>query len=140
MFLVNCEISKARAIERGASADVPMHKQIVPNPRYIEWLMAFPEDWTRVQAVDDEPRRRVRNAPGQAEGPQGQEEGPQGPQGQEGPGSGPTTTAAPRVFRKNGMHVLMSERSLGVRSASLVWRALSAAERGVYSERARRDS
>ena len=136
VFLVNCEISKARAIERGASADVPMHKQIVPNPRYIEWLMGFPEDWTRVQVVEDEPRRRVRNAPG----PEGPAEGPQPEEGHEGPGSGPTTTTSPRVFRKNGMHVLMSERSLGVRSASLLWRALSAAERGVYSERARRDS
>jgi DNA (cytosine-5)-methyltransferase 1 len=130
VFLVNCEVSTARAIERGASADVPMHKQIVPNARYVEWMMGFPEDWTRVQSIDagDEPRRRARSVA--QEGPRSEE----GPQGQE---ATPTTTTAPRVFRKNGMHVLMSERSLGVRAASLVWRALSAAERGVYSERAR---
>jgi hypothetical protein len=35
------------------------------------------------------------------------------------------------------MHVLMSDRSLGVRAASVVWRAMSLAERAVYSERAR---
>jgi hypothetical protein len=136
VFLVNCEVSTARAIERGASAEVPMHKQIVPNPRYVEWMMGFPEDWTRVAVpttTDDEPRSR-RRAPAAnttndtATTVDGSEEaaGPQAPQGE-------------RVFRRNGMHVLMSDRSLGVRAASVLWRAMSLAERAVFSERARRE-
>jgi hypothetical protein len=62
VFLVNCRQSRERALERGASADVPMHKQLVPNPRYIEWMMGFPQDWTNVASAQENmprPRRRA---------------------------------------------------------------------------------
>ena len=119
VFLVNCEASAARAIERGASADAPMHKQIVPSPEYVEWMMGFPANWTRVAAAQTEPARSSRPD-----------------------GAAPVARAQAqqeRVFRRNGMHVLMRDRSLGVRPASAVWRALSPAERATYSERARHE-
>ena len=155
VFLVNCEVSTARAIERGASPDVPMHKQIVPNPRYVEWMMGFPEDWTRVDVPATTPSERrpsYRSHRSGSNGHEGTDEaegtedgpgGPSGPNGSNGPvrASRASRPSRPndgeRVFRRNGMHVLMSDRSLGVRAASVVWRAMSLAERAVYSERAR---
>jgi DNA (cytosine-5)-methyltransferase 1 len=123
VFLVNCEASTARAIERGASADAPMHKQIVPSPEYVEWMMGFPANWTRVAAAQTEPARSSRpDAEGAAP-----------------VARAPAQQGVERVFRRNGMHVLMRERSLGVRAASAVWREFSPAERAVYSERARHE-
>jgi hypothetical protein len=148
VFLVNCEVSTARAIERGASPDVPMHKQIVPNPRYVEWMMGFPEDWTRVDVPATTPsERRPSYRPQRSNGhdgtdeTDGTEDGPNGGQTRTARASRASRPIRPndgeRVFRRNGMHVLMSDRSLGVRAASVVWRAMSLAERSVYSERAR---
>jgi hypothetical protein len=139
VFLVNCEASIARAIERGADATVPPHKQIVPNPQYVEWLMAFPANWTlvptRVAAAPDRPRR-VRVAP---RGDQSADQSADHGEDQGAVCDGDAPPAAPRVFRRNGMHVLMRERSLGVKAASSIWRELSPADRSAYSERARRE-
>ena len=154
VFLVNCEVSTARAIERGASPDVPMHKQIVPNPRYVEWMMGFPQDWTRVDVPATTPMRPSYRAnrtsgSGGSSGHDGAEGTDADDGGVEGAVGTTRTTRSPRpprpirpndgerVFRRNGMHVLMSDRSLGVRAASVVWRAMSLAERALYSERAR---
>ncbi len=150
VFLVNCEVSTARAIERGASPDVPMHKQIVPNPRYVEWMMGFPEDWTRVDVPATTPiERRPSYRSQRSNGQDGTDETggtEDGPSEANGPVRASRASRASRpirpndgerVFRRNGMHVLMSDRSLGVRAASVVWRAMSLAERAVYSERAR---
>jgi hypothetical protein len=136
VFLVNCRHSRARALESGARADVPMHKQLVPNPRYIEWMMGFPQDWTR---FDDEPVERARTP--RRRGPSAGAGGAAGAAGAdesgEPPARLPPLPPAPKQFRRNGMHLLMTERGLGVRAASAIWRALSVDERASYSVRAK---
>jgi hypothetical protein len=152
VFLVNCRQSRARALERGASADVPMHKQLVPNPRYIEWMMGFPRDWTNVPDATDRarpqrpqrPRRRDNGAVTDGDGADGTDgadgaigPGANGANGTRPRGARDNAVQEPKQFRRNGMHLLMTERGLGVRAASAIWRAMSVDERAVYSARAK---
>ena len=158
VYLVHCPNSAARAVARGA-APGGMQAQIVPNPRYVEWMMGFPADWTRVDAGPAEPEPDDDAVAEEHEPRPAPKRGPRRARAQAGPGAveavaavaaveaveavaaEPAAAVPPaeeaRARKTNGMHLLMSEQRLGVRAASVAWRAMGATERASFSDRAR---
>jgi hypothetical protein len=49
-ILVNCTTTAAylRDLEYTPPPDRPLHTQLVPNVNYVEWMMGYPADWTKI--------------------------------------------------------------------------------------------
>jgi hypothetical protein len=85
------------------------HLTMLPDPRYVEWMMGFERDWTAV-----EPEEPVAESPC------------------------PEPEPAPRRKRLNGMHMLMREfPGMTISATSAMWRALPPERRAAYSAEAR---
>lgn len=109
----------------------------VPNVNYIEWMMGYPPDWTRVAAkhkpvvmshVPDKEREAMEEEAGV------QEEAPPAPPVQK-------EKEKPRA-RLNGLQIYMGDlkakgKGKDIKSAAEEWKAMSEAEREAYSARAR---
>jgi hypothetical protein len=92
-----------------AAPDAP--HGVLPDARYVEWMMGFPRDWTLAPE-----REAAERAPAAA------------------------ASAEPRPrARLNGLHMFMREcPGHNVSAASALWRALTPARRAEYSAAARR--
>lgn len=95
----------------------------VPSVNYIEWMMGYPRDWTRVAGA-----KKVEAKPPPVE--------------ESLPPAEPTPTQKTRVARVNGLQVYMSElKDKGggkdIKSAAASWKAMTDAQREEYSARAR---
>jgi DNA (cytosine-5)-methyltransferase 1 len=89
------------------------HLAVLPDPRYVEWMMGLPRDWTRVS--EPEPREPE---PRELE---------------------PAREPEPRRARLNGMHLFMRDcPGHNISEASALWRALPPERRAEYSAEARR--
>lgn len=49
-ILVNCTTTAAylKDLEYTPPPDRPLHTQLVPNVNYVEWMMGYPADWTKI--------------------------------------------------------------------------------------------
>jgi DNA (cytosine-5)-methyltransferase 1 len=94
-----------------AAPDAP--HGVLPDARYVEWMMGFPRDWTLA------PEREAAAAAASAS-------------------SAASAEPRPRA-RPNGLHMFMREcPGHNVSAASALWRALTPARRAEYSAAARR--
>lgn len=121
-------VSSMDALKAHGLGEEKPHKVAIASVPYIEWMMGYEKDWTKV-ALEEKTKRRVQ-----------EEEFADG--GEEGVEEEPMAAPAPASFRPkvrwNGMHMLMRENpGKDIRSISQMWRALTQEERAVYSQQAR---
>jgi DNA (cytosine-5)-methyltransferase 1 len=133
--------------------DKQLHSVLVPNVNYVEWMMGFPKDWTRIdhnaEAIPHGPTRAA-IARGAAVAQQQQQnddandddDAPQRAASEVGLRGRPQSTTkvkpAPGKSRLHGMHVFMKEHpGMDVPHIARLWRELSDAEKASYSERAK---
>ena len=126
--LVNNEKSKAYAGEKlqaqGVEPEATMeHRQmVVPNVKYIEWMMGYEKDWTRV-----EPITKTENENKQ----QGHAKQPKS--------NCSIDKSIDASRRTNALNLFHKERHthMNIREVCKLWRELSNEERKAYSERAK---
>lgn len=128
-ILVYCEDSKAYIESQGVELAEKLHTGIIPNVNYIEWMMGYPVNWTRVTKYKKASQSII--APAEPEEtviqeqtePVSQERAP--------------TTGSKKHPSYNGMHVLMKEMpGKGIKEVADAWRELTAEQRKSYSCRA----
>lgn len=116
-ILVHCNESMEHIRSVVPDADpLTVRTLVTPNVQYIEWMMGYPPDWTRVvyasKVVKESGGRPVKHVP--------------------------EKRVPSNKHRLNGMHVFMKERpGEDVRAVAAGWKQLSDAERQTYTERAR---
>lgn len=131
--------------------DKQIHSLLIPNVNYVEWMMGYPADWTRIEhgsggAIPMPQSRAALSRAAAASALRGSDDGTGGDE--DGPGSVPAaskpkkdkgvTSYAPRPQRLHGMHLFMKGHpGLDVPSVAKLWKALSDEERASYSERAK---
>lgn len=91
----------------------PLHTISVPNVNYIEWMMGFPTDWTKISKVHEKKKKIAKEEK-------------------------PTTTTKPCSSRLNGMHMLMKEHpGKSVKEMAKIWKDLPQQDRDKYSQAAK---
>lgn len=110
-------------------ADYPTHcppyQALIANIRFIEWMMGYPRDWTRVRKT--KPREASPIADPTEDAPPAPITSPLQPSSQ---------VAKKKVW--NGMHMLMHENSgKTVQEVSVMWKALTEEQRRAYSLKAK---
>jgi hypothetical protein len=129
-LLVNCEESRAYIASTGVDASV----RVLPNVNYIEWMMGYDADWTRVRRYKGR-SKRTDGDDGGNDG--GNDEGNDGTDNKPPPRRRGAASGGSSGFKLNGMHMLMKENpGRGVTAVAEIWRSLSSAERAVYTARA----
>jgi len=127
--LVYCEESQRYIRETvGLSCPDKLHSCVTPNVNYIEWMMGYPENWTRAELYqrDKKTSRVIDNQTLQRDKFQVKKE----------------QKKTPSATRFNGMHALMQDNSIDIpkrdiRSVAAVWRGLSQERRDYYSNLAK---
>jgi hypothetical protein len=122
----------------------------IQNVNYVEWMMGYPSDWTRVKHFDRSNGKKTAASAADTGGEWDDDDDDEDACiTQDGGGSRKSRSGATKrqtlnappsdvKYKPNGMHLLMREsKGLDVRAVSLRWRALSDAERCEYSRRAR---
>jgi hypothetical protein len=96
---------------------------VVPNVRYIEWMMGYPRDWTKVEPLPERPNPHPKpsHAPASHHA------------------SRPSTSITNPQRTINALNLFHQERHPkgNLKDVCKMWRELSADEKRVYSERAR---
>lgn len=144
-ILVHCEESKKYLRDLGVECEEGMtHKKTIPSINYVEWMMGYESDWTRVSGFGNggpSRGRRVRDVES--------EDGGEEEEKNEAVAVGKKRTRSVRTRRSgtstnlktkglNGMHVFMKANpGKDVKEVAKLWKGLSAEERGVYSARAK---
>lgn len=129
--LVHCNESKEYIRSKGLVYDKDtITKLIISNVNYIEWMMGYPKDWTKVikykksgnKAVsEDEDVEKQQTYSG---APTNVNTKPVNPDGK-------------KRCKYNGMHVLMREMpGKDIRVVAEAWRNLSEVDRALYSKKA----
>lgn len=162
-ILVYCQATHDYLKEVGYEipADKGAHQVLVPNVRYIEWMMGFPEDWTKIDRTSSTsipmPLSRAAVARARladAQGDEGDAEYPEhgrpedyGDEEDAGYASASkqrqpvTKTKPPKKtggFHLHGMHFFMRDHpGKDVSWVAKEWKALTPEERAVYSEKAK---
>lgn len=142
-----------------APDDKQMHSLLIPNVNYIEWMMGYPSDWTRIEhgsggaipmpqsraaisraaaasalsaandAGDDDEDGTVHSSAAAA---------PSRAERRRSTAASAACSSAPRPQRLHGMHLFMrSHPGLDVPTIAKLWKALSEEERASFSERAK---
>lgn len=102
-----------------------LHCDVIANVQYIEWMMGFPRDWTKISVSMKDQRKLTHNME-QSENEHLTENCVQ------------TRQHMPGRKRLNGMHVFMKEHpGKDVKQVSEMWRALPLASKNEYSKKAR---
>jgi hypothetical protein len=100
-----------------------IHTIVGPNVNYVEWMMGYPTDWTKVD---------IKVAAGEDDSVVAEEE-PIVAESVVKP-----AVVAPKKVIYNGMHAFMKEHvGKDIKSIAILWKALNAAEKVRYSEIAR---
>ena len=123
-ILVNCEESK-EYIKSHFGNELPEKIQsiVVPNVRYIEYMMGYPSDWTRSNSYQKSKRSGKCIQDTITMDDQLERDGPK---------------VKLNKSRLNGMHMLMKEHSgLDIKQIASIWRGLSSEEREEYTRRAK---
>lgn len=115
-ILVHCD-SDNRVV-----GDKPLHSISTPNVNYIEWMMGFPADWTKIRGeyVKTSGNQRINKI------------------------KKITPSAVGNIPQKassrlNGMHMLMKEHpGKSVKEMAKIWKELSQNERDKYSQSAKK--
>jgi hypothetical protein len=114
-----------------------LHASMVASSRYVEWMMGYPADWTKIDTV--------RSRPASNEEPTASEEGivsekkwVRAPRGRQ------DWCAGDKEKFKNGFHLLMAAiKEQGgkhdLKACAEQWRALSDEERAAYTAKAKAD-
>jgi DNA (cytosine-5)-methyltransferase 1 len=120
---------------------------VIQNVNYVEWMMGYPADWTRVSKFERPVKYSVAAASNDADDGLEYENEYDGEVGtrtkgsksaRKSTGTSTTTTTTKQPYKMNGMHVLMREnKGLDVRAISEKWRSLTDAERQEYSRKAK---
>ncbi len=118
-ILVNCVESQNYLNDLNITLSEKLHTQVLPNVNYIEWMMGFPANWTKVSKFKKS-KKQTPEAP--TESPE--ENTPQ------------TTTNVSEVTRPryNGMHLFMKDfPGKDIKQVATAWKALSDEKRKEYS-------
>ena len=120
--LVHCNVSKEYQNSLGYQ---PGEKAVVPNVNYIEWMMGYPKDWTKVSRdlpfVADGRKAAAAMATGEEEHVVKKEK-----------------VKANHKQTGNGLHLFMKEnRGKDLKESCALWRHLSLETKASYSKRAR---
>lgn len=118
-LLTNCNESLQYIATKGINVSDKPHSYVIANVNYVEWMMGYPKDWTRVRKY----KKQIRH---EADDTKSVEVDPP---------IVPTVKTSTR--RYNGMHVLMREMiGKDIREVAKAWRSLTAEQKKNYSERA----
>lgn len=114
------------------------HSIMTPNIQYIEWMMGYPHNWTKVskQKQEQEPPLETNDADVQSEDSMSEEKVsiPKKHRRNTKPPSSPSS----RVVRYNGMHMFMKEhQGKSIRAVAELWKCLSEEEKSKYSTKAK---
>lgn len=127
--------NKAREYIESLGVDIPekVHSIAVPNVQYIEWMMGYDKDWTKVTGAYYGKSATGFESTSVSNRVDGSEDGES---------STSTTNEAnrkpKRLPRLNGMHVFMREHSnKDVRKIAQLWKELDEEKRQVYSRQAK---
>jgi hypothetical protein len=127
-ILVNSLEAKAYIESQGIQPSDKMHTLVIANVNYVEWMMGYPKNWTKVNKYKRSPNA-IRSPPISDD----VEDTPLVPTSLT---TIPTQTT-PRPKRYNGMHMLMREMpGKDIREVAVAWRALSPDQKAEYSKRA----
>jgi len=131
-ILLNCEESGIRAADKGH----------VVNVNFIEWMMGYTKDWTKVRtkSMSGSKRSEVVEA-GEDDVSEGLELSTDTQEASIEPSLVPTPKPKPvcekKPFKYNGMHVFMKEHpSMDIRKVASLWKELNVEQKAVYSQRA----
>ena len=127
------------------------HLALLPDPRYVEWVMGFAADWTLVVDEPRQERRAERRAERSAERASETAEGSEcavaettssaegAPEERAAEERAAAERAAKPRRKLNGMHMLMREfPGITISATSTMWRGLSSERRAEYTAAARR--
>jgi DNA (cytosine-5)-methyltransferase 1 len=119
--LINSDVAKEQVMAKLGEVPENLHKHVLPNVEYIEWMMGYAPGWTKSTLLPSLRRdsRRVEEEGG------GEEAGH------------PREAREPRKFKPNGMHMMMKDHpGLGFNKVAQLWNPLTADEKAAYSKRA----
>jgi len=159
-ILVYCKATADLLREQGYEPppEKQLHSMLVPNVNYLEWMMGYPRDWTRIDhsegaaAIPQPPSRAAIARSAAAAGADNEDDGdcdseeivPDNEDEERVPTSKKSVPAAKKraagggASRLHGMHVYMREHpGKDVEQVAKLWRTLTAEEKAVYSERAK---
>jgi electron transfer flavoprotein alpha/beta subunit len=109
-----------------------MHTLAIANVNYIEWMMGYPKDWTKVRKFKRSTGKQQSN---QREDPGDEDDGVQ-TQTPPLPVVVNTSSTRPKV-RYNGMHMLMKDMpGKDIKEVAAAWRNLSPESKSSYTQRA----
>lgn len=139
-ILVHCDQTKEWLKEQGTyDPAVNPHSMLFPNVNYVEWMMGYELDWTRVQRwVGGKQRYVVTHAVDAAEDEEVLQEGGAPLNGNN--GNKLKKSRKPRASRHNGLHMLMKQEQYqgkDIKFIASVWRSLTDEERKHYSDQAK---
>lgn len=125
-ILVHCKETETYCVQKGVAITDKMHTVVLPNVNYIEWMMGYPKDWTKVSDFTKKKQQK--------EGPVTPEE----PQENKQDVLQTKTRQQKSRFVYNGMHVFMKEhRGKDIKSIAVLWKELSKTQKQEYSEKAK---
>jgi DNA (cytosine-5)-methyltransferase 1 len=135
--------------DAGAAASFPaqptsnvasLHGDLIANVNYIEWMMGYPQDWTKISRNMKEKRSPVEDVEEEVSSDNDDETSrprklkqrrarPRQPRG---------ASSHSVSIHYNGMHMLMREhRGKDIRHIAQIWKALSGDDQKKYTEQAR---
>lgn len=124
----------------------PLHSIMVPNVNYIEWMMGYPKDWTKIPNDNNKYRTRLPSASSSKPEPYlscneqpniGIPQRTPTPPSPSGPAPQPSPTHTAHT-RYNGMHMLMREMPRkDIKQVATAWRLLTPQEKERYSKKAK---
>lgn len=130
--LVNCEKSREYMESKGIDVNEKgksLHQIVIPNVNYIEWMMGYPKDWTKISVS------KIKNSQYQTKQKVIKEH-----EVVENPNLdiNPIKIKEKQTQKYNGMHAFMREQSgKDVRQVASMWRVLSDEEKLKYKQMAK---
>jgi DNA (cytosine-5)-methyltransferase 1 len=142
----------SREMSEAVGHDVPRPDKpqaiAIQNVNYVEWMMGYPADWTRVNMYEKGYQRTTTKndddgGDGGCDAMNDDDDAEERDDAEDVPDTGrrkkrSRSTSTQQPYKLNGMHVLMREfKGLDIKAVSEKWRSLTPDQRQQYSNRAR---
>lgn len=120
--LTNCDETIDIVKTLGVEYEVgKMYKVVVPNVNYVEWMMGFPQDWTKVRSVPKPPQDEIVHVPDEIEDEISE--------------TAPPPDVKPKKSWVSGFHIFIRDNpGKDIRYAAQQWRTLTPEEKQRYKD------